>query len=307
MFMKHWLSPETKTFLKYLFATILIFLVAGTIQLGFLVDHFEPKLVIMPIILSLVMGGLLGMNAVLRMRIKHVSQVKSEFISRMSHELRTPMTSIIGFSQYLRHQPDLVDKHRDNMDRIYNAADYLMGLINDLLDLSQIESGKVVIHSSAVSLPAVVDECVEMIGPLASKSHVAISTHIEPDNLPDVWTDRVRMRQVLMNILSNAVKYNNKPGGKVDITAERNGRYVRVAIADNGPGIPQDFIGQMFEYFTRHPEHADRVNGTGIGMAISLNLVESMEGKLGVESRLGEGTLIWVELPVAPSNSTKNA
>jgi len=300
--MKHWSPSETKAFLKYFLATLLIFLVAGTIQLGFMVEHFEPKLVIMPIVLSLVMGGLLGMNAVLRMRIKLASQVKSEFISRMSHELRTPMTSIIGFSQYLRHQPELDTRHREHLDRIYNAADYLMGLINDLLDLSQIESGKVVIQQSAISLSQVVDECVEMIGPLASKSHVAVSTQIEADVLPDVWTDRVRIRQVLMNILSNAVKYN-KHGGKVSISAERDGRYVRIVIADNGPGIPQDFIGQMFEYFSRHPDHADRVNGAGIGMAISLNLVELMEGNLGVESQLEKGTRVWVELPVASATS----
>jgi len=302
--MKHWSPLETKTFLRYFLATLLIFLIAGIIQLGFIVERFEPKFVIMPVVLSIVMGALLGMIAVLRMRVKHASQVKSEFISRMSHELRTPLTSIVGFSQYLRHQPDLDEKHRQHLGRIYNAADYLTGLINDLLDLSQIESGKVVIKNSTVSLPQVVDECIDMINPLASKSHIEVSNLIHSESIPDVWADRVRIRQVLMNILSNAVKYN-RFGGQVNITAERRGQSVRVVIADTGPGIPEDFIGQMFDYFSRHPDHADRVSGAGIGMAISLNLVELMDGHLGVESQPDEGTRIWVELPAAPAADQK--
>lgn len=296
MWMKRITPAEKNTFLRYFLSTLAVFLVAGSIQLGVILENFEPILLVMPVVLSVVMGTMLGVNALLRMRLREANKVKSEFISRMSHELRTPMTSIIGFSQYMRHQTDLGDKYRVQAGKIYNAADYLMGLINDLLDVSKIEAGQIQIHTAAVSIPDVVDECVQMILPLANESDIHIHNTLQPKSVPSVCADRVRIRQVLMNILSNAVKYNHE-NGSVTIRAESDAHCVRIIIEDTGKGIAEDFIEHIFDYFTRYPAHADYVGGIGIGLAISKNLIELMGGRIGVQSSLGLGTCFWVELP----------
>ena len=226
---------------------------------------------------------------------ERANQAKSAFLSSMSHELRTPMNAIIGFAQILEAE-DLTEDQQDSVHEIRKAGQHLLGLINEVLDLSKVESGHINLSLESVALPALVDECRSLIQPLASRRGVDL---VMPD-LPDlhVRADRVRLKQVLINLLSNAIKYN-RPQGQVRLYAQqaKPGEVLRMLVSDTGFGIPQDKLDELFKPFSRLGAQNSEVEGTGIGLTITKRLVELMGGEIGVESVEGQGATFWIDLP----------
>ncbi len=225
---------------------------------------------------------------------ERANAAKSEFLSRMSHELRTPLNAIIGFGQLL--QVDAADAEQlDSVNHILRAGRHLLSLVNEILDVAQIEAGKIAISLEPVDLEEVVTEAIELVGPLAAERPVGVRAEPSPERL-HVLADRQRLLQVILNLLGNAVKYD-KPGGVVEISWSGSpaGR-VRLAVRDNGPGIPADHLEAIFAPFERL-DHADRdTEGTGLGLALARSLVDAMDGTIGAESVPGEGSTFWIEL-----------
>ena len=225
---------------------------------------------------------------------EHANKAKSEFLACMSHELRTPMNSILGFSQLMEHDNNLSDDHRENVLEISKAGKHLLQLINDVLDLTKVEAGKLSISLEPVSSHPVISECLNLMSQSAAKRNVQISRFDKVDTL--VRADQVRLRQALLNLLSNAIKYNSE-SGEVKIRESRlpNG-YVRFTVEDNGPGIPESAKDKVFEPFSRFATDELKAKGTGIGLAITRRLVELMGGSIGYKSSIGYGSQFWIEL-----------
>ncbi len=222
------------------------------------------------------------------------NRAKSEFLSNMSHELRTPLNAILGFSQLLEYDPELSDRQLENVGEIVRAGRHLLELINDILDLSKIESGHIEVHTVPVEICGIIEECLKLLSSMALSRGISLHHSCRRDTY--VHVDRVRVKQVLINLLSNAIKYN-RDGGKVDLVAEElaNGR-VQISVIDTGPGIHPESLEEIYKPFFRL--HADvNIEGTGIGMAIVKNIVELMEGSISVESTVGQGSRFAIELP----------
>lgn len=227
---------------------------------------------------------------------ERANQAKSEFLSSMSHELRTPMNAILGFAQILEYEDSLTEDQRDSVHEISKAGRHLLHLINEVLDLSKVESGHVDLSIEPVELHPLVDECQSLIGPLAEERGISLAMPV----LPRLFAraDRVRLKQVLINLLSNAIKYN-RPGGGVRLYVQRAvpGEILRIAVADTGLGIAPERLGELFQPFSRLDAERGEVEGTGIGLTITRRLVEMMGGSVGVESKVGAGSTFWVDLP----------
>jgi signal transduction histidine kinase/ActR/RegA family two-component response regulator len=227
------------------------------------------------------------------------NRAKSDFLSRMSHELRTPMNSILGFGQLLARR-DLPSDQRRAIEHILKAGQHLLVLINEVLDLSRIETNRQELSVEPVHLDTELREAINLIRPLAVQSRCVIADDPAVDAAIDdaLWVnaDRQRLAQVLLNLLSNAVKYN-RPSGRVWITCDAPvpGR-VRVGVHDTGPGIPAHRMSELFVPFARLGAEESGVVGTGLGLALSQRLVEAMGGALSAESAWGEGSTFWLEL-----------
>ena len=244
------------------------------------------------------------------------SNAKTAFLSRMSHELRTPLNAVIGFSALLRMDAikPLSLEQLQRVQTIENAGAHLLALVNDVLDLSRIESGVMAISTEAVGLLQVVEEAITMVSPLVTEAGIevfvsaaVVSEHIDASinwsataRSRDIWVkaDAVRLRQVLVNLLSNAVKYN-KPSGRVTVTWEVIGDDCLVRIVDTGLGIPGAQLASLFEPFNRLGAQSSNVEGTGIGLFLSRQLTEMMGGTLGVSSVFGEGTCANLSLLIS--------
>jgi PAS domain S-box-containing protein len=226
---------------------------------------------------------------------ERANQAKSEFLSGMSHELRTPMNAILGFSQLMEYDDTLPDEHKDNVHEIIKAGHHLLELINEVLDLSKIESGHIGLSLEPVEVGAIVQECLNLIGPLAENRDIQLS-HGGLQGAA-VRADRTRLKQVLINLLSNAIKYNRE-GGRVrlDVLPQGTDR-LRILVTDTGPGIPAGRLGELFQPFNRLDAANSGIEGTGIGLAITRRIVESMGGTVDVESEVGVGSRFWIELP----------
>ncbi|WP_306600328.1 PAS domain-containing sensor histidine kinase [Geothrix sp. 21YS21S-2] len=226
---------------------------------------------------------------------------KSEFLSGMSHELRSPLNAILGFAQLMDSaQPPPSDSQKASLKQILNAGWYLLRLINEILDLAVVESGKLSISVEPVSLSEVLAECQAMIAPQAGKRDLRLEFE-ELDTPRFVLADRVRLKQVVLNFLSNAIKYN-RPGGTVTVASSvlPSGR-VRIGIQDTGAGLPPAMVEQLFQAFNRLGHEDGAEEGTGIGLVMSKVLVELMGGEVGVDSVEGVGSTFWFELKGTPA------
>jgi signal transduction histidine kinase/AmiR/NasT family two-component response regulator len=221
---------------------------------------------------------------------------KSDFLSSMSHELRTPLSAILGFAQLMESgSPQPTPSQQRSIDQILKAGWYLLELINEILDLALIESGKLSMSLEPVSLPEIIHECEVMVEPQAKKCGISVSfVHFEKPCF--VKADRTRVKQVLINLLSNAIKYN-RVGGTVTVESTlTQTNSIRISVRDTGEGLAPEQLAQLFQPFNRLGQEASAEQGTGIGLVVSKRLVEWMGGVIGVESTVGEGSVFWIEL-----------
>jgi PAS domain S-box-containing protein len=222
------------------------------------------------------------------------NRAKNEFLSRMSHELRTPLNAILGFAQLLE-LDHLTPEQAESVGHILKGGQHLLELINEVLDIARIESGRMALSLEPVLVHELIQESLQLAGPLAAEAHVRLS--VDGSGLPDKFinADRQRVKQVLLNLLSNAVKYNRK-GGTVTLSCEDvPGNRLRIKVADTGSGISEDGMKRLFTPFDRLGAERTHVQGTGLGLALSKNLVEAMGGTLGAESTVGKGSTFWGE------------
>jgi PAS domain S-box-containing protein len=223
---------------------------------------------------------------------------KSDFLSNMSHELRSPLNAILGFAQLIdTSSPPPTNSQRRGVEQILKAGWYLLEMINEILDLAQIEAGKLPINSEPLSLSEIVSECKDMVEPQAQSRDIRVSFN-RPQGPTFVFADRTRLTQVIINLLTNAIKYN-KLGGTVLVDCQLSTKErIRLSIKDSGDGLEPDEIRQLFQRFNRLGKEGGAEEGTGIGLVMSKKLIELMKGDIGVESTKGVGSVFWVELPL---------
>ena len=223
------------------------------------------------------------------------SEAKSEFLSRMSHELRTPLNAILGFAQLLE-LDELPADQASSVDQIQVAGKHLLALINEVLDISRIEAGRLTLSTEPVDVGDVLDEVATLLVPVAESATIAMSVDGARARALYVQADRQRLLQVLLNLGSNAVKYNSRGGSVAFLTRATDGGRVRFEVSDTGPGIAYEQQDKLFLPFSRLGAERSGVEGTGVGLALSKQLVEVMGGSIGVESTPGRGSTFWVEL-----------
>ena len=230
---------------------------------------------------------------------ERANRAKSQFLSSMSHELRTPMNAILGFGQLLVSDPDqpLAGRQPAHVREILRGARHLLRLINEVLDLSQVEAGRLRITLEPVDVAPLLAECIALLEPLAGRAAIRMELGGDATGAV-VHADRTRLQQVLLNLLSNAIKYN-RPGGLVRIACHADGAGLRVAIADTGAGIGADQRERLFQAFERLDAWGTSIEGAGLGLALSRRFMDAMGGEIGLESDVGRGSTFWIRLPRA--------
>ncbi|HZQ69574.1 MAG TPA: response regulator [Terriglobales bacterium] len=232
--------------------------------------------------------------------LRRATELKSQFLASMSHELRTPLTAIMGFSDLLSAETagPLTDKQKRYSQHILESGRHLLGLINDVLDMSKIEAGHLVLQFQTLRVVDVVNEVLTAIGPLAASKRLAVKTDIPADL--KIYADRLRVRQILMNLLSNAVKFTGA-GGMITVDAKLKNQFVQVAVSDTGLGILPEEQDSIFDEFRQVGETTKGVReGAGLGLAITKRLVEHHAGHIWVQSQLGKGSRFTFTLPCKP-------
>ncbi|MDH5516845.1 MAG: ATP-binding protein [Gammaproteobacteria bacterium] len=232
---------------------------------------------------------------------ERASEAKSDFLSRMSHELRTPLNAILGFGQLLSTDPDqpLNALQLDNVEEILTAGQHLLALVNEVLELSRIESGRLDIKWEIVDIASLIGTAVSQMRALAEQRQITISLDINTQQLSayTVEADKLRMHEVMTNLLSNAVKYN-KVGGEIKVAIEPTGsQHLRISVTDSGHGIKQKNIERLFQPFERFESAYEAIEGTGIGLALTKRLLNAMQSDIQVESVYGQGSTFWFEMP----------
>lgn len=217
------------------------------------------------------------------------NQAKSDFLSRMNHELRTPLNAIIGFSQVLKHVKTNTPQQTDQLDEIHNAGKHLLNLINDMLDIAKIEAGRIELNMQVTKVIDIIHECRSLLKPLADNNSIELIIH--ESEFEDVWIDAdpVRLKQVLLNLLSNAFKYNHKHGKVTIHTGQADLEHLRISVTDTGPGLSVEFQANLFQAFNRLGAENSGIEGTGIGLTISKKLMQMMGGEISVSSSEGQG------------------
>jgi nitrogen-specific signal transduction histidine kinase/CheY-like chemotaxis protein len=226
------------------------------------------------------------------------TRAKSEFLAKMSHELRTPMNAIIGFTRLVmrRCKDILPTRQYENLEKILVSAERLLALINDILDLSKVEAGRMEVHPSSFAVGPLIDECLRTVEPLVKKDGLQLIAAVDA-NLPLIVTDRDRLQQILVNLLSNAVKFTDK--GAITVTTHRQDTQIAIAVADTGIGIPQEALERIFEEFHQVDSSSTRqYGGTGLGLSISRHFAHLLGGSLTVQSTVGVGSTFTVTLPL---------
>ena len=223
---------------------------------------------------------------------------KSDFLSGMSHELRTPLSAILGFAQLIETgTPTPTPTQKRSVDQILKAGWYLLQLINEILDLALVESGRMTLSSEAISLASVIRECEEMIEPQARKRGIVVNFPQFPTDY-FVIADRTRVKQVLLNLLSNAVKYNRTDGAVSVYCLEVAPKRVRICVEDTGEGLSAEKLALLFQPFNRLGQESQGQEGTGIGLVMAKRLIELMGGTVGVQSDVGTGSIFWFEMAI---------
>lgn len=226
------------------------------------------------------------------------NKAKSIFLSKMSHELRTPMNAVLGFAQILELDKASFNKEQnENVQEILFAGKHLLTLINELLDLSKIESGKLEIYREVISIAEVLVQCIGLVFNQARERNLKIINNLENSKYR-VVADKIRFKQVLLNLLSNAVKYNQTNGEIIIEGQELESGVLKISIIDTGPGLKSEDIKKLFVPFER-VNTCDDVEGTGIGLVISKHLIEAQGGSLGVKSDFGKGSEFWLEIKLS--------
>lgn len=232
-------------------------------------------------------------------RLRELDQLKTQFIANMSHELRTPLNSIIGFSRVILKGIDgpLTEAQRQDLTAIYNAGQHLLGLINDILDLSKIEAGRMELHFAEVDMREIIRGVMSTAVGLTRDKPIELRQEV-PEDLPPVWADAQRARQVLLNLVSNAAKFTDQ--GFIAVHAWADELFVTISVQDTGIGIPREKQEEIFQEFTQVESGTTRrYGGTGLGLAIARRLVELMGGRIWVESEVGKGSTFFFTLPRA--------
>lgn len=232
---------------------------------------------------------------------ERANAAKSEFLSRVSHEFRTPLNAILGFGQLLDMSTQLAERDRQSVSLILKGGQHLLELINEVLDISHIESGRLALSPEPVNVRDICLESLELVRHLANEREITLETGSVANAHAYVEADRQRLRQILLNLFSNAIKFN-RSGGRVTLKVEENltEQRVRIYVTDTGPGISPARQERLFQPFERLSSEEHREDGPGIGLALSLRLAEAMGGTIDLSSDLGHGSTFWVEMPRSP-------
>ena len=227
---------------------------------------------------------------------ERINQARSEFLSRMSHELRTPLNAILGFGQILeldsRNEQDTMA-----LGLILKAGRHLLALVDEVLDLTRAEGGELRLMLGGVELERIARECVQLTTRLSEARQITCHLDLAADPLPPLWTDEQRLRQALLNLLTNAIKYN-RPGGQVTVRCRRGAdAHCLISVHDTGCGIAAGDLARLFTPFERLQHQDTEIEGTGLGLAITRRLVEALGGTVGVESQPGRGSHFWIRMP----------
>ncbi|MDZ4063679.1 MAG: ATP-binding protein [Coriobacteriia bacterium] len=231
-------------------------------------------------------------------RLEHLTNFKSDFLANMSHELRTPLNSIIGFSGIMIQglAGDLTEEQRKQMGMIYKSGTHLLDLINDILDISKIEAGRVEVEPQPFDMSSLVDSVIESVRPRAAQKSLALQVRKPAESLT-AHTDRMKVRQILMNLIGNALKFTEE--GSVTVALEHDGETARISVSDTGPGIPAEEFSAVFDEFRQARHRTDKKPpGTGLGLAISLRLARLLHGDIHMQSELDKGSIFTLEIPL---------
>ncbi len=316
------IAAAAHTTIGFLRAPIISFIILLTLPLMFVVYHSDfpnaAAILVAIAIYSIFMlrSSLLFYNSTLNLlrlneisirhehklmlqtaKAKSASEEKSKFLYRISHELRTPLNAILGMNELLLHdkKEPLTEKQCGRSKKIGEAGKYLLSIVDDVLDLSRIEAGNVDVVMGLIDCQAVIHDSIKLVEGKAEQRNIKISSMFER---PDVFAkaDSKRLRQVIVNLLDNAIKYN-KPGGQVSIILNvENNNNVRISIIDTGYGITEDSIDKLFQPFSRLRTGGPGIDGTGIGLSLCKQFIELMHGQIGVDCCLGKGCCFWIEL-----------
>lgn len=232
------------------------------------------------------------------LELERASKLKSRFLANMSHELRTPLTSILGFSSLLEQQifGEVNSKQLQYIQRIHHSGEHLLNLINDVLDLSKVEAGKVKLDVEPISIPEVCEATLSLVGEQARSRNQEILVSIQPD-LPLLVADELRVRQMLLNLLSNAIKFSPE-GGHIGLEAKTQAGYLHLVVWDEGIGIPEDQQTLLFQPFQQLDSNGKQHEGTGLGLALTRQLAELHGGTVECQSKAGEGSQFTISLPL---------
>lgn len=236
-----------------------------------------------------------------------INQIKTDFLSSMSHDLRTPLNAIIGFGQLLEANPGepLSVKQKQFVTQILKGGDHLLHMINDILDLAKIEANKVDILLDDLHIKSVLGECLILIKPLADEHNINIIENFKENKNALVRADNTRLIQVLLNIISNAIKYNKENGSIIIGYSETSDNKIKISIKDTGIGIAKDKQKDLFTPFTRIDAGKSNIEGTGIGLTVSRKLISLMQGSINFESEPNIGSTFWIEIPLANDSEKK--